>query len=386
MRPSSCGAELDAGFGTSAERFTLDAAAYAALDRERVDAIEETSRRSAPFARPRSPISESARRARPAVRLFRVVTGGYPTPEEKRARKRGVAMAETTVAVLGTGTMGAPIARNLLEDGFDVRVWNRTREKADPLGEAGATVCATAAEAVAGAAFVLTSLADADATAEVMDEGGALGGMAEGAVWIQVATVGVSGAEELAELASEHGVAYVDAPLLGTKEPAEKGTLVVLASGPDELRQRCEPVFDAIGKETRWVGEAGAGSRLKMVTNMWLLAVTEAVAEALALAEGLDLDPNLFLETMAGSQIDTPYLHIKGKKILERSLEPSFTLALAEKDASLVLEAAGRAGIELAVARAVHERFVRGVQSGHGDEDMAATYFATAGEDAPRSR
>jgi 3-hydroxyisobutyrate dehydrogenase len=175
-------------------------------------------------------------------------------------------------------------------------------------------------------------------------------------------------------------VAYVDAPLLGTKEPAEKGELVILASGPAELRARCQPVFDAIGKSTRWVGEAGAASRLKMVANMWLLAVTEAVAEALALAEGLGLDPREFLATMEGSQIDTPYLHIKGEKMLERSFEPSFKLRLAAKDASLVLEAGEQAGVDLALARVALGKFSRAVELGHGDEDMAATYFASAKE------
>ena len=293
-------------------------------------------------------------------------------------------MAETTVAVLGTGTMGAPMARRLLEAGFAVSVWNRTREKAERLGDAGAIVCDYAAEGVRGAAFVLTSVADADAVVETMEEDGALAAMEEDAIWIQVSTVGVAAAEQLAELAAEHSVPYVDAPLLGTKEPAEKGELVVLASGPQKLRERCAPVFGAIAKQTRWVGEAGAGSRLKMVANMWLLAVTEAAAEALALARGLGVDPNEFLETMKGSQIDTPYLHLKGEKILSDDFEPSFRLRLAEKDASLVLEAAKQARVELAVARAVHDTFARGVELGHGDEDMAATYFTTTAEEAKR--
>jgi 3-hydroxyisobutyrate dehydrogenase len=287
-------------------------------------------------------------------------------------------VGEPTLAVLGTGTIGEPIARNLVGAGFGVRVWNRTLEKAAPLEEAGATVCDTPARAVAGAEFVLTTLSDADAVEETMEEDGALGAMENGAVWLQLSTVGVAAAERFAELAAERRVAYVDAPVLGSRQPAERGELIVLASGPAELRPRCAPVFDAVGKETRWVGHAGVGSRLKMVVNMWLLAVTEAAAEALALAEGLALDPHEFLETVRGSQIDTPYLQIKGEAILERSFEPSFKLALAEKDSRLVLEAAELARVDLAVARAVHEKFADAVELGHGDEDMAATYFATA--------
>jgi 3-hydroxyisobutyrate dehydrogenase len=278
----------------------------------------------------------------------------------------------TTVAVLGTGTIGEPVARNLVRGGFEVRVWNRTLEKAEPLGQDGAAVCGSAADAAHGAELVLTLLADADATAETVEEVE----FADGAVWVQSATVGVNGAERLAELAQEKGVAFVDAPVLGTREPAEEGKLVVLASGPEGALDRCEPLFDAIGQATRRLGPVPNGSKLKMVTNLWLLAVTDGAAEAIALAEGLGLDPREFLATMEGSQIDTPYLHLKGEAMLERRLDPSFKLKLAEKDASLVLEAAARAGVETRLARAVREAFERAVELGHGDEDMAAVYFA----------
>lgn len=278
----------------------------------------------------------------------------------------------TVVAVLGTGTIGEPIARNLARAGFDVRAWNRTREKAEPLAEDGVTVCDSAADAARDAELVLTVLADADATAETVEAVA----FAQGAVWVQMATVGVDGAERLAELAQERGVLFVDAPVLGTRQPAEQGKLVVLASGPDDALDCSEPLFDAIGQQTRRLGPVPNGSKLKMVTNLWLLAVTEGAAEAIALAEGLGLDPRDFLATMEGSQIDTPYLHLKGEAMLERRLEPSFKLELAAKDSALVLEAAARAGVEARVARAVREAFERGIELGHGEEDMAAVYFA----------
>lgn len=281
----------------------------------------------------------------------------------------------TTVAVLGTGTIGEPVARNLLGAGLGVRVWNRTREKAEPLALDGAEVCNSAAEAAAGAGLVLTLLADADATAETVEEVE----FDDAAVWIQSATVGVDGAERLAELAQEKGVAFVDAPVLGTRKPAEEGKLVVLAAGPDDALDRCEPLFDAMGAQTGRLGPVPNGSKLKMVTNLWLLAVTEGAAEAIALAEGLGLDPREFLATMEGSQIDTPYLHLKGEAMIDGELDPSFRLELAAKDASLVLEAAARAGVDARVGKAVQEAFERGVELGHGDEDMAAVYFAAKG-------
>jgi 3-hydroxyisobutyrate dehydrogenase len=280
-----------------------------------------------------------------------------------------------TLAVLGTGTIGEPVARNVARASFDLRVWNRTREKAEPLAQHGATVCDSAAEAARGAELVVTLLADADATAETVEEVE----FEDGAVWIQSATVGVDGAERLAELAQEKGVAFVDAPVLGTRKPAEEGKLVVLASGPDDALDRCEALFDAIGSQTRRLGPVPNGSKLKMVTNLWLLAVTEGAAEAIALAEGLGLDPREFLAAMEGSQIDTPYLHLKGEAMLEGKLDPSFKLELAAKDAALVLDAADRAGVDARVGRAVREAFDRGVELGHGDEDMAAVYFAARG-------
>ena len=281
----------------------------------------------------------------------------------------------TTVAVLGTGTIGEPIARNLARAAFDVRVWNRTREKAEPLAQDGATVWDSAAEAADGAELVLTVLADVDATAETIEEVE----FADGAVWVQMATVGVDGAERLAELAQEKRVAFVDAPVLGTRQPAEQAKLGVLASGPDDALDRCEPVFEAIGQQTRRLGSVPNGSKLKMVTNLWLLAVTEGAAEAIVLAEGLGLDPRDFLDTMEGSQIDSPYLHLKGQAMLDRKLEPSFRLEHAAKDSALVLEAADRAGVDTRVARAVREAFERAIELGHGDEDMAAVYFASRG-------
>lgn len=171
-----------------------------------------------------------------------------------------------TVAVLGTGIMGAAMARNLLSADMRVRAWNRTREKAEPLAEDGARVVDTPTEAADGAGFLVTRLSDADAVEEAVG-GDVLPALAEGGVWLQMSTVGTEGSERLEELAAEHGVAYVDAPVLGTRRPAEQGQLIVLASGPEEVRERCRPLFEAVSSKTPWLGPAGAGSRLKLVVN-----------------------------------------------------------------------------------------------------------------------
>ena len=276
--------------------------------------------------------------------------------------------------MLGTGTMGAPIARNFAKAGFEVRVWNRTRAAAEAI--AGVTVADTPAEAVRGTAFMLTMLPDGRVVAEVA--GDALDGAGENAIWIQSSTVGIAATERLAQLAARRGVAFVDAPVLGTKEPAEQGELTVLASGPEEALTRCEPVFEAIGQKTVRLGSAGDGTRMKLVLNSWLVSLVEGLSETLALARGVGLEPALFLETIAGGSLDLPYAQLKGKLMLAEEFPASFKLRLAAKDARLVVEAAQRAGLDLPLAETIADRLERGVELGYGDEDMAATYRTSA--------
>ena len=186
-----------------------------------------------------------------------------------------------TVAVLGTGIMGSGMARNLIAAGLDVTVWNRSPDRARALADAGARMTTDAAEAVAGAEVVVTMLFDLAAVEQVMEW--ALPAMAPGAVWVQTSTVGLEGTHRLAVLAGQHGVAFVDAPVLGTKGPAEQGTLTVLAGGPESLREAVAPVFDAIGSRTVWVGEQpGDGHKLKLVANSWVGMVTAGTAQAIA--------------------------------------------------------------------------------------------------------
>ena len=281
----------------------------------------------------------------------------------------------TTVAVLGTGIMGAAMARNLLKAGMNVRAWNRSREKAEPLAHEGAEVAETPAGAAEGADFLLTVLPDADVTQEVVGDG-VLPALAADGVWLQMSTVGTQGNARLARLAREAGVAYVDAPVLGTKAPAEQGQLVVLASGPEEVRTRCEAVFGAVGRETVWLGEAGEGSRLKLVLNNWIVGIVGVLAETVAFARATGVDPARFLETIEGGPLGLPYAGIKGKMMIEEDFPTSFSAGLARKDAGLVLDAAEARGLPMRVAAAVADRFDEAIGSGHGEEDMAAVYEA----------
>ncbi len=288
------------------------------------------------------------------------------------------------VGLLGAGIMGAGMAKNLVEAGLDVRVWNRTREKADAID--GATVADSPAEAVAGADAVITMLADPEAVFEVMTGGGgALEAMDDDAVWIQSSTVGVDSATELIEKAAEAGRAFIDAPVLGTRAPAEKGELIVLASGGPADIERCSPVFDAIGSKTVELGEPGSSTRMKLAINAWLLTLTVNLAETMAYAEALDVDPAKLLEILDGNPVGSPYAQLKGKAILGREFEPaSFALAGADKDLRLILDAAAAAGLELALAPAALRRFESAVEMGKGELDMAAVYEAVGDRDDDR--
>ncbi|GAQ69421.1 2-hydroxy-3-oxopropionate reductase [Streptomyces turgidiscabies] len=288
-----------------------------------------------------------------------------------------------SVAVLGTGIMGAAMARNLARSGHTVRAWNRTRAKAEPLAaENGVQVSDTPADAVRDADVVLTMLYDGDAVRDVMRE--AAPALRPGAVWMQSTTAGVDAIGELGAMASQWGLAFFDAPVLGTRQPAEAGQLLVLAAGPTEHRAALGPVLDAVGARTVWTGEeggAGSATRLKLVANSWVLAATSATGEVLALAQALGVDPQSFFDVIAGGPLDMGYLRAKAGLILDDKLTPaSFAVSTAAKDARLIVEAGERGGVRLDVAAASAERFRRAVEQGHGDEDMAAAYFASFDE------
>jgi 3-hydroxyisobutyrate dehydrogenase len=283
----------------------------------------------------------------------------------------------TSVAVLGTGIMGAGMARSIAEAGLEVAVWNRNPDRARPLADA-ARVATDPRDAVAGADVVLTMLFDTDAVAAVMEA--ALPAVRPDAVWLQTSTVGLDGTARLAGLAEGHGVAFVDAPVLGTRQPAEQGALTVLAGGPVPAREAVRPVLDAIGSRTIWVGERpGDGHRLKLAANSWMLSVVGATAQAVALAGGLGIDPALFLEAIADGPLDSPYAQLKGRAMIDGAFPPAFPLAGAVKDTELIGDALRGAGIDDALMAALHDRFARAAGAGHGDEDLAAVWHAFRG-------
>jgi 3-hydroxyisobutyrate dehydrogenase len=275
------------------------------------------------------------------------------------------------VAVLGIGTMGAGMARTLLRNGFDVTVWNRTLGRAEALSSDGAVVAGTAADAVAEADVIITMSFDEEAVTATA--GDFLPQTKAGAVWLQSATVGPAGMRRIAALADPSKIQVVDAPVVGTKGPAEAGTLIVLASGPAAAIATARPVFEAIGSKTVEVGEAiGAASALKLACNAWVASLTAATGQSLALAKALSVDPGLFLSTIQGGPSDSSYAQLKGRMMLESDFTPAFALGGLVKDINLMLsetEASDFDGSLLRTTRSLYQ----GTIAAHGTgKDVAA--------------
>ncbi|GAA1403877.1 NAD(P)-dependent oxidoreductase [Catellatospora coxensis] len=267
--------------------------------------------------------------------------------------------------------MGAGMARSLLRAGHEVTVWNRDPARARELAPAGAVPASTVAAAVTGAQAVVTMLFDAGATLSVKDE--LTAAMGPDAVWIQSATVGVDGIRELAQ-----GVPrIVDAPVLGTRKPAEDGTLVVLASGDPSLLDRCRPVFEAVGSRTVVVGDMpGPASALKLVCNCWVALLNAGVAQSVQFARVLGLDPWLFLEAIDGTPTGAPYAQIKGAAMVSGDYAPSFAVDGIRKDLDLMVEAAGRTGLAPQLLTVTRDLYARASAAGLGDADIAAVVEA----------
>jgi 3-hydroxyisobutyrate dehydrogenase len=287
-----------------------------------------------------------------------------------------------TVGLLGTGIMGNGMARSIARAGLPLRVWNRTLSKATPLESEGALVAATPADAVKGADVIVTMLADGPAVLDAMTA--AADGLRSGQIWTQTSTVGPQALESLTGFAQQHGLTFIDSPVQGTRQPAESGQLLVYAAGPDapgqereSARSRVQPVFDAIGRKTVWLPHVGDAARLKLVANSWVLALTVATGETIAFAQRLGVDPQQFLDAVAGGATDSPYMRTKAAAILSDDYTPSFPLNLAAKDARLIIEAGEAAGAHMDVTRAAAERFRRAAARGHDRDDMAAAYFAS---------
>ncbi len=281
----------------------------------------------------------------------------------------------SAVAVLGTGIMGSAMARNLVTAGLRTTAWDRSLEATAPLAAAGAAVAESAEDAIADAPVVITMLPTADVVASVIFAHDRPG-FAPGAVWAQMGTIGVAETIELADRLSRvrPDVIFVDAPVSGSKGPAEAGQLLILASGPAAAEPALAPAFAAIGRKTVCLGAAGQGSRMKLVVNSYLSFLIEGVAEALELGRRLGIDPAGLDAVIEGGPLDAPLAGAKLHKIARGDFAPEFPLEWALKDVDLAIAAAD--GTRLPMLEALSRQWHTAVEAGYGRDDISAARLA----------
>ena len=285
----------------------------------------------------------------------------------------------TSVAVLGIGIMGSAMARNLAASGLPTSVWDRSEQAAAALSEAGARAAGSPAGAVADAQVVITMLPTADVVSDVVFGQGVAAALAPGAVWAQMGTIGLDGTAEMAARLGQvrPDVMFVDAPVSGSKGPAQAGSLLILASGPAQAEGVVQPVFDVIGRRTVWLGEAGRGSGMKLVVNAYMSTLIEGVAEALELAGHLGIDPGKLGEAIEGGPLDAPIADAKLHKMETGDFEPEFPLEWALKDVDLALSSGNGASMPLLAA--LSRQWRAAVDAGHGRQDISAAILALHG-------
>ncbi|ORJ26677.1 NAD(P)-dependent oxidoreductase [Rouxiella badensis] len=282
---------------------------------------------------------------------------------------------QPTVAVIGLGAMGHAFAANLVKKGFTTRVWNRTASRGDALVKAGAVAGKTPRETVEGVDVVITMLSDGETTLAVFNgEDGLLAGLKQGGIVVQMGTLGVEATEQLIELTKKQrpDAVFFDAPVSGTKAPAEQAQIVVLASGDREAGAAVEPVFGAISKGVKWLGEAGRASKMKLVVNAWLISMVEGIAESAQLAEELGFTTDDLWNVLDGGPLAVPYIKGKMEMFKTDDYTPQMQLTWALKDINLALKASGSR--KLPVMKNISETWQKAVDAGYGDNDLSVVY------------
>jgi 3-hydroxyisobutyrate dehydrogenase len=287
---------------------------------------------------------------------------------------------DPAVTVLGMGAMGAPIAANLARSGLPVTGWSRDPARVTAAAASGVRAADSLDAALGGADVLITLLPDADSIEAVL---ASIVALPSHLLWLQMSTVGLYGAGRLHEIAEAAGWDYVDCPVVGSVGPARDATLTVLASGRPEHRERAQAIFDRIGRRTVWVGATHEASTLKLIVNSWVLSLTAAVGECLALADGLGVPPAAFLDVLRGSLMDSGYAHLKAAQMLDPTAPVSFSVDLALKDAALIEAAAQAGGVNSRLNRAVADTLRASVAQGLGARDFAAMYDAARPTSAP---
>lgn len=276
------------------------------------------------------------------------------------------------VAVLGLGAMGHAFAANLLKNNFTTYGWNRTRARGEDLESAGLKLIDTPQQAVEQADVVIAMLADASTTESVLDQ--ALSTLKQGAILVQMGTIGVESTEKLIATFQQQrpDVVFLDAPVSGTKTPAENAQIVVLASGDRERAAAVEPVFAAISKGTKWLGAAGSATKMKLVVNAWLISMVQGLSESTQMAKEFGFSPDDLWGVLEGGPLAVPYVKGKLEMIKEGSFEPQMHLNWALKDVNLALAASKTS--ELPGLNVIAGVWQDAVDAGYGEKDLSVIY------------
>lgn len=280
---------------------------------------------------------------------------------------------KSAVGFIGLGVIGAPMAARLLEQGLPLLVWNRTAEKCEPLVARGARRAATAAELAAAAGVVVTMVADGPALEAVVGgEHGIAAGLSPGAVHCDMSTIDVATSRRLAGFYARRGAGFVHAPVLGNRKAAAAGELLIFAGGAADARERCAPVFGALGRRV-WAWErAEQATATKLACNLLLGGMMELLTESLLLAGRAGIPAETMLEIIASSALAAPMFRTKGETIARRDFTPSFYLRLMQKDLDLALAAAAELGAATPATRAIRDVYAAAAAGPRAERDYSA--------------
>ena len=280
------------------------------------------------------------------------------------------------VGFIGLGIMGSRMAANIAKEGYDIVVYNRTREKADPVVQhAHAQWRDTPIEVARESDILFTMLASPEAVKEMaLGENGFLDAMRPDTIWVDSSTVNPSFSVEMAAESNKRKVDFVDAPVAGSLAPAEKGELIFLVGGMDTVVEKCVPLFQVMGKKYVHVGENGKGTSLKMVFNLMLGQAMYAFSEGLSLGRSLGISQQTLLEVLTGSPVVAPFISGKRDKLDSGNYEAEFPLRWMQKDLQLASRTAYEEGVPLPAVNVIKEIYSMALKQGYGEKDFSAIY------------
>lgn len=288
------------------------------------------------------------------------------------------------IGFLGMGIMGKAMAMNLLSHGFKVTVWNRTLSRCDQLVEHGASIGQTPGAVLNKCKYTIAMLSDpAAALSVVFDKDGVLDQMCTGKAYIDMSTVDADTSSKISEAITLKGGRFLEAPVSGSKKPAEDGQLVILAAGEKALYEEALPAFDVMGKKSFFLGQVGNGARMKLVVNMMMGSMINAFSEGLVLADKSGLNPQTLLDVLDLGAIANPMFKMKGPTMIQNSYSPAFPLKHQQKDMRLALALGDENAVSMPVAAAANEAFKKALGVGLGDLDFSAVHEIVKGAQRP---